>query len=181
MSIKWMVEGVVGPGAACTSQAIFYQIGNVGSALWSLTIAVHTFAILFLRVQVSSIACLLTLIGVWFVTGAIVSIGPALVQNDDQGPFHGPSGPWCWISEEYGGARLGLEYFWVRKSTLVPRCDLTCLQMFFSAFVCLLLSILVFVRPAWDSGCLFSLNVLFSAPSARKHRHVRTVYYVSAR
>lgn len=109
-------------GDTCTAQGIIYQFGNVGSALWSLTIAVHTFALLFLRLQVSDMACFMTFVGVWAMTGSIVAIGPTLVQNQQQGSFHGISGPWCWITEEYAMSRLGLEYFWVSHGTLISQC-----------------------------------------------------------
>lgn len=92
---------------------MIYQLGNVGSALWSLAIATHTFAVLFLRCHVSGMACLTTFVGVWLLIGSIVAVGPAVVQNEMQGPFHGLSGTWCWITDEYQGSKLGLEYFWV--------------------------------------------------------------------
>jgi len=46
------------------------------------------------------------------------------------GPFHGLSGTWCWITDEYQGSKLGLEYFW----------------LFFSAFSSFILYTLVFLR-----------------------------------
>ncbi|KAG8863377.1 hypothetical protein FRB96_008869 [Tulasnella sp. 330] len=130
ISLDWILDGYVHAGTACSAQAIFFQFGNVGSALWSLAIATHTFALLFLRFPVSGMACLVTFVGVWVITAGIVAIGPAVIQNDTQGPFHGLSGTWCWITEEYTGSRLGLEYFW----------------LFFSAFFSFVLYTLVFLR-----------------------------------
>ncbi|KAG9035189.1 hypothetical protein FRB95_011923 [Tulasnella sp. JGI-2019a] len=130
ISLEWIVHDYVYAGNACSAQAIFYQFGNVGSALWSLAIAVHTFALLFLRCDVSGMACLVTFVGVWLLTGSIVAIGPAIVQNETNGPFHGLSGTWCWITQEYNGSRLGLEYFW----------------LFFSAFISFVLYTLAFLR-----------------------------------
>ncbi|KAG8934385.1 hypothetical protein FRC01_003342 [Tulasnella sp. 417] len=132
LSIRWLASNAVLPATAtCTAQGVMHQFGNVGSALWSLAIAMHTFALLFLGVgRVSSWACLSTFVIIWFVTGGIVAIGPVLVEDQDKGPFHGLDGPWCWITEEYTGSKLGLEYFW----------------MFFSAIISFILYTLVFLR-----------------------------------
>ncbi|KAG9050692.1 hypothetical protein FS837_003030 [Tulasnella sp. UAMH 9824] len=132
LSIKWLTSNAVLPATSiCTAQGVMHQFGNVGSALWSLAIAMHTFSLLFLGVgRVSSWACLSTFVIIWFVTGGIVAIGPVLVEDQDKGPFHGLSGPWCWITEEYTGSKLGLEYFW----------------MFFSAIISFILYTLIFLR-----------------------------------
>lgn len=132
LSIRWLTSNAVLPATTtCSAQGVMHQFGNVGSALWSLAIAMHTFSLLFLGVgRVSSWACLSTFVIIWFVTGGIVAIGPVLVEDQDKGPFHGLSGPWCWITEEYTGSKLGLEYFW----------------MFFSAIISFILYALVFLR-----------------------------------
>ncbi|KAG8956307.1 hypothetical protein FRC04_004387 [Tulasnella sp. 424] len=132
LSIRWLSSNAVLPATiTCTAQGVIHQFGNVGSALWSLAIAMHTFALLFLGVgRVSAWACLSTIVCIWFVTAGVVAIGPVLVADQERGPFHGLSGPWCWITEEYTGSRLGLEYFW----------------MFFSAIVSFILCTLVILR-----------------------------------
>ncbi|KAG8987304.1 hypothetical protein FRB90_003418 [Tulasnella sp. 427] len=132
LSIRWLTSNAVLPGTAtCTAQGVMHQFGNVGSALWTLVIAMHTFTLLFLRVgQVTSWTCLSTFVCIWFVTAGIVAIGPVLVESQEKGPFHGLSGPWCWITEKYTGSKLGLEYFWI----------------FFSAIVSFILYSLVFLR-----------------------------------
>ncbi|KAG8958978.1 hypothetical protein FRC03_008564 [Tulasnella sp. 419] len=130
MSIEWIMDAKVRQGSHCSAQAIFFQIGNVGSALWSLTIAAHTFVLLFLQIRISNAVATIIMGAVWALIGLLVIIGPLAIEKEAKGPFHGISGSWCWITDAYPGARIGLEYFW----------------MFFSAFGSFVLYILVFLR-----------------------------------
>jgi hypothetical protein len=120
VNIEWLSSKAVSIGLDCTTQAIAFQFGNVGAAMWSFVIAVHTFVVLFFNRQVPDIACAITLIAVWLITFGIVIIGPVGIQRDERGPFYGITGSWCWITGNYPDARIALEYFWVSMVSLCP-------------------------------------------------------------
>jgi hypothetical protein len=130
LNTRWIAQGGLEVGSYCTAQAVIKQTGNVGTALWSFVIAVHTFDVLFLRWHIADYVCYGTLIGVWAFLGFIVIIGPAVVESRARGPFYGISGYWCWITAAYPVERYALEYLW----------------MFASAGLSFILYFLVFLR-----------------------------------
>ena len=116
LNTRWIARGGIEIGSYCTAQAAIKQTGNVGTALWSFVIAVHTFDVLFLRWHIADYVCYGTLIGVWALLGFIVILGPAVVESRDRGPFYGISGFWCWITPAYPTERYALEYFFMFAS-----------------------------------------------------------------
>jgi hypothetical protein len=101
------------------------QAADVGAALWTLIIAAHTFAILFLQLTIPTFAYWGMLIFGWFAILTIVITGPATLDTAKRGSFcasmtdfffvsahihrchtGGISGYWCWISEGYQTERL---------------------------------------------------------------------------
>jgi hypothetical protein len=130
LNTRWIAQGGIEVGSYCTAQAVIKQTGNVGTALWSFVIAVHTFDVLFLRWHIADYVCYGTLIGVWAFLGFIVILGPAVVESRARGPFYGISGYWCWITSAYPVERYALEY----------------LFMFASAGLSFVLYFLVFLR-----------------------------------
>jgi hypothetical protein len=46
MNIRWVTSHHVAVGRFCTAQAAIKQFANVGAALWSAVIAMHTFRLL---------------------------------------------------------------------------------------------------------------------------------------
>ena len=130
LNTRWIAQGGLEIGSYCTAQAAIKQTGNVGTALWSFVIAVHTFDVLFLRWHIADYICYGTLVGVWAFLGFIVILGPAVVESRERGPFYGISGYWCWITAAYPTERYALEY----------------LFMFASAGLSFVLYFLVFLR-----------------------------------
>ena len=130
LNTRWIAQGGLEVGSFCTAQAVIKQTGNVGTALWSFVIAVHTFDVLFLRWHIADYVCYGTLVGVWAFLGFIVILGPAVVESRARGPFYGITGYWCWITAAYPVERYGLEY----------------LFMFASAGLSFILYFLVFLR-----------------------------------
>ncbi|KZV96278.1 hypothetical protein EXIGLDRAFT_733631 [Exidia glandulosa HHB12029] len=130
LSIRWVAEMGVTTGVSCTAQAAIKNGGNVGTAIWSLVIAMHTFLVLFCGMRPYEPVLYVTLIVVWTLIGLIVVIGPGIVENAARGPYFGISGLWCWITDAYPMQQLLLEYIW----------------MFASAFFSLLLYILVWLK-----------------------------------
>jgi len=127
---RWITQGGVQVGPYCTAQAVIKQTGNVGTALWNVVIAVHTFNVLFFRWHIADYVCYGTLVGVWSLLGLIVILGTAVVETQERGPFYGVSGYWCWITSQYPVERYTLEY----------------LFMFSSAGLSFILYFLVFLR-----------------------------------
>ncbi|CAE6520087.1 unnamed protein product [Rhizoctonia solani] len=48
INFKWAADGNMRPSVACTAQGAVSQVGDLGSAIWSLAIAYYTFSLLFL-------------------------------------------------------------------------------------------------------------------------------------
>lgn len=152
MSIQWVMEHGITLGVPCTAQGAIKNGGNVGTALWSMVIAIHTFCILFLGFRPRDFALYGTLVGVWSLVGFIVVVGPAVVETSARGPYFGIAGIWCWITDPYQNERLLLEYLW----------------MFSSAFISFVLYVLVFLKLRGNivvSGWRIRFRRRSSAPS----------------
>ncbi|KAJ3761828.1 hypothetical protein EV360DRAFT_37049 [Lentinula raphanica] len=127
---RWVNSGAVLLDNYCTAQGVFKQIADVGSALWTIIIAVHTFYLLVLERRTNQFTLVATLIAGWSGIFAIVISGPAVLDTVDRGPFFGISGYWCWISDGYDVPRITLDY----------------LIMFVALFSCLVLHGLIHLR-----------------------------------
>ncbi|KAJ6497820.1 hypothetical protein C8R45DRAFT_984363 [Mycena sanguinolenta] len=130
MNAKWVREMTVSTGDACTLQGILKQTADVATAFWTLVIALHTFALLFLELKQSRFTLLTTLVAGWSGIGAIVIAGQAALNTSEKGPFYGISGYWCWISPQYPTSRITLDYMF----------------MFMAAVFSFLLYTLIFLR-----------------------------------
>ncbi|KDQ17849.1 hypothetical protein BOTBODRAFT_171563 [Botryobasidium botryosum FD-172 SS1] len=110
LNLTWVVRGVVNPGVACTVQAVFKQLGDVGVALSTLVIAVHTFVVLYLK-WTPSTSLLLPLIVVsllWLTDVLMIVISVAIHPA-----YYGPTGYWCWIAIRYRSGQIATEYVWM--------------------------------------------------------------------
>ncbi|CAE6523218.1 unnamed protein product [Rhizoctonia solani] len=123
MNIRWVAARHISIGRFCTAQAAIKQFSNLGAALWSTVIAIHTFRLLFFNAHTSDAACIATLVVVWGGIIAIVIVGPIVVQTTSKGDYFG-------IAEDYPTERLCLEY----------------LFMFISAGISVLVYTMVFFR-----------------------------------
>ncbi|KAG8745585.1 hypothetical protein FRC11_013026 [Ceratobasidium sp. 423] len=114
INFKWAVDGSVHPGKACTAQGGVSQFGDLGSALWSLTISMYTFSLLFL-VQKPPIWLTWTIfVSGWVLIIVLPIIGPYGIQNlETRGEFYGVSGAWCWIGRGYQVERFLYVYMWI--------------------------------------------------------------------
>ncbi|KAJ3857532.1 hypothetical protein EV368DRAFT_30047 [Lentinula lateritia] len=145
---RWVNSGAVLLDKYCTAQGVFKQIADVGTALWTIIIAVHTFYLLVLERKPNQFTLFATLIAGWSGIFAIIISGPAVLDTVDRGPFCelldkisrlncrtnisqvGISGYWCWISDGYEVPRITLDY----------------LIMFVAAFSCFVLHGLIHLR-----------------------------------
>ncbi|QRV79361.1 G protein coupled glucose receptor regulating Gpa2 protein [Ceratobasidium sp. AG-Ba] len=130
MNIRWVAAHHVSIGRFCTAQAAIKQFADVGAAMWSAVIAIHTFRLLFFNSHTSHMLCFTTLVVVWGVIIAIVAIGPTVIESPEKGDYFGIAGYWCWITSGYSIERFALEY----------------LFMFASAFISLFVYTMVFFR-----------------------------------
>ncbi|RDX54293.1 hypothetical protein OH76DRAFT_1398612 [Lentinus brumalis] len=130
MSIRWVNQSAVSYEPYCTVQGVVKHISDVGTAYWSMVIAMNTFWILFLRWQLRRYVLICAVLIGWSAIGAIISAGPAALQRTPTGPFYAISGYWCWISDEYASERITLDY----------------MIMFLSALFSFLMYTLIFLR-----------------------------------
>jgi len=130
INAAWVRHQMVELGTLCMAQGAVKQTSDVGTAIWTLIIAIHTFCILFLEWKIRTYALWATLVFGWSTIFALVMIGPATLNTEQRGSFFGVSGYWCWISEEYEAERVTLDY----------------MIMWSSAFFSFILYTLVFLR-----------------------------------
>ncbi|KAJ7054401.1 hypothetical protein C8F01DRAFT_489397 [Mycena amicta] len=119
MNLNWVTLGGVSEGTFCMVQGAVKQAGNVSAAIWSFTIAVHIFNLLFLRYETSRIASWGILGFGWSFTAIMVLLGPAAIQTEAKGPFFGISGEWCWITKEYRAEQVLLQYLFEAISVVL--------------------------------------------------------------
>jgi hypothetical protein len=109
MNAEWLRLRMVHSGSFCTTQGIslcfivpavrrikvdpgvIKQIADVGTAIWTLSIAFHTFTILFLQWKIRSWVFWTTLVTGWLLIFTLVVVGPLSIQNDFKGPFCVPT------------------------------------------------------------------------------------------
>ncbi|KAG8912218.1 hypothetical protein FRC01_005220 [Tulasnella sp. 417] len=109
LHIRWIYKQKVEGGTAfCSAQGFIKQFASNGVALTTLTIAVHTFAVLFLRWKVPDTK--------WVPLGVISLIWVFLILATSipwatKDHFYDQTGYWCWISPRYGNLQYGLEYY----------------------------------------------------------------------
>ncbi|KAI0827070.1 hypothetical protein BC628DRAFT_1318954 [Trametes gibbosa] len=111
MNGKWAMHRTVVSGPFCRVQGGIKQAGNVAMALWSFTLSLHVFMLLFSRVAITRTLSWLLLFTGWYMIIFIVVIGPAAFETPQRGPYFGPTGFWCWITSEYPRQQFYLEYF----------------------------------------------------------------------
>ncbi|KAJ7497056.1 hypothetical protein FB451DRAFT_964683, partial [Mycena latifolia] len=106
LNARWIRDMAVVVGDVCVLQGVLKQIADVATAFWTLVIAIHTFALLFLELKPGRFVLLTTLIAGWSGIATIVIAGPAALDTAHHGPFYGISGYWCWISPQYTTSRI---------------------------------------------------------------------------
>ncbi|KAH9993339.1 hypothetical protein BJV74DRAFT_884449 [Russula compacta] len=81
VNIRWVVIGSVSAGTLCSFQGGIKQVGNVGAAVWSFSLALHAFLLLFMRIRISTHSKWLTLGLGWSFIIFVVAIGPLAIQK----------------------------------------------------------------------------------------------------
>ncbi|KAI0264051.1 hypothetical protein BGY98DRAFT_1181975 [Russula aff. rugulosa BPL654] len=108
LDVRWAHNGIVTTGHYCTAQGIIQQIGEVGVALITLLLAVHTFVAALWQVGLHArgVALGMVCLACLFIT-LWVAIGADVHKN-----YETPTPYWCWISPKSRGG-LGGEYIWL--------------------------------------------------------------------
>jgi len=109
LNARWAHNGIVTTGPFCTAQGIISQFGEVGVALITLLLTVHTFiaAVWEVGLKARGIAFGLVCLTCVFLV-LWVAIGPDIHKH-----YETPTPYWCWISPKFPGERLGGEYIWL--------------------------------------------------------------------
>ncbi|KAJ5634059.1 Glucose receptor Git3 N-terminal [Penicillium herquei] len=108
--LQWIVTNKIKSGTAgCFLQGLWLQIGDPGSGLFVLAIAIHTFLLVVWGRKMSYKVFVGFVCGVWLFIAVIVIIPLAKYGAD----VFVPSGAWCWINEDYEAVRLWTHYIWI--------------------------------------------------------------------
>ncbi|KAJ5915569.1 hypothetical protein N7466_011502 [Penicillium verhagenii] len=108
--LKWIATDKIKSGtAACFLQGLWLQIGDPGSGLFVLAIAIHTFLLVVWGRKMSYRTFIMFVCGVWAFIAVIVIIPIAKYGAD----VFVPSGAWCWINADYETVRLWTHYIWI--------------------------------------------------------------------
>jgi hypothetical protein len=92
------------------------QWSQVGTAIFSLVIAAHTFSQLVLRRQWSDLTCHIILITSWSLLLLNSCFGYYIFANPEKSPSHGITGYWCGIAPAYPTERYASEYLFMLVS-----------------------------------------------------------------
>ena len=110
ISFYWIAkDAILAPTHACTGQGFLLHFGDVASAFFVLSIAVHTYATAAQnkRIRYSKFAIA---IGVtWLLALFLTVLGLALHGRR----YFVRAGGWCWVSNDYETERLALHYVWL--------------------------------------------------------------------
>ncbi|KAH9040682.1 hypothetical protein EDB85DRAFT_2083550 [Lactarius pseudohatsudake] len=109
LDVRWAHNGIVTVGPYCTAQGIVQQSGELGVALITLILTVHTFVVALWKVGIGArrfafgiVALASLFVALW------VGIGNGIHKD-----LEAPTPYWCWIGPEYGTERLAGEYIWL--------------------------------------------------------------------
>ncbi|KAF8258920.1 hypothetical protein EI94DRAFT_1618955 [Lactarius quietus] len=111
LNIRWAHNGIVTTGSYCTAQGIIQQIGELGVALITLILTIHTFVVALWNVgsRARHLAFGIVSLATLFIT-FWVGFGNGTHKN-----FETPTPYWCWVgpSSKFKLERLAGEYVWM--------------------------------------------------------------------
>ncbi|PFH54777.1 hypothetical protein AMATHDRAFT_52684 [Amanita thiersii Skay4041] len=116
INIKWVKDATVLAGPLCTAQGILKQVGDVGVALTTTVIAIHTVCVLAFLWHPPHKIVAMSILFIWTFISLAVGLGVASHRSQ---PYYGPTQYWCWITSSFDAERLWLEYFWMYLAAFV--------------------------------------------------------------
>ncbi|KAH9968849.1 hypothetical protein BC827DRAFT_1166129 [Russula dissimulans] len=112
MNLKWSFDGSVSPGSFCTAQGLIKQLADVGTALSAGNVAIYTFSTLIFRLRhdTNVSRAVIIVAGIWIaiILDVVINVG---VNGASR--FYGPTGPWCWITQEFKVQRTVGDFLWM--------------------------------------------------------------------
>ncbi|KAI9463566.1 hypothetical protein BJY52DRAFT_1184586 [Lactarius psammicola] len=109
LDVRWAHDGIVTVGPYCTAQGAIQQSGELGVALITLILTVHSFVVALWDVGTRARYFAFGIVALASLFVALsVGIGNGVHKN-----FETPTSYWCWIGPEYGSERLAGEYVWL--------------------------------------------------------------------
>ncbi|KAI1759560.1 G protein-coupled glucose receptor regulating Gpa2-domain-containing protein [Hypoxylon sp. FL1150] len=110
ISFHWAGERqIIGPKGTCFTQGWLIQLGDVASAFFVLSIAIHTTYQVILSRTLSYKTFTACICGTWAFAVTLTSLAPIIGGRY----VFERAGSWCWISTEHEGLRLSLHYIWI--------------------------------------------------------------------
>jgi hypothetical protein len=110
ISFYWIAQdAILAPTHACTSQGFLLHFGDVASAFFVFSIAVHTCATAALGKRISYSKFTIGIGVTWFFALFLTIIGLALHGER----YFVRAGAWCWVSDDYETERLFCHYLWL--------------------------------------------------------------------
>ncbi|KAF8524022.1 hypothetical protein JB92DRAFT_1497717 [Gautieria morchelliformis] len=94
IQVKWAAERRLVEGTTCAIQAATLVMGDLGSAVWSCVIAIHTFSALALQRQWSRKVIVSTVVTGWTLVISLTAFGPLVLTNKSNGSFFAIAGTW---------------------------------------------------------------------------------------
>ncbi|KZP09515.1 hypothetical protein FIBSPDRAFT_681977, partial [Athelia psychrophila] len=111
LDLGWIQGGKIQVGNYCTAQGTIQQIGETGSALATLAIAIYSvFAVLWGKLSGNFVAAYLVVGFTWIFVALLVAIGVTTPGSDH---YETPDGFWCWIGRKHSIDRYLGEYVWM--------------------------------------------------------------------
>ncbi|KAK1998616.1 integral membrane protein [Colletotrichum falcatum] len=115
LSVIWLVkDGIFSNSPECWVQGWFVSTGNVASAAFVATVAVHTYLTLVRGIAISSMVFYSAIILMWLFAILISVLGVIITNNGARaGGYFVRDGAWCWINTKYESLRLVLNFIWL--------------------------------------------------------------------
>ncbi|KAF6745199.1 hypothetical protein DFP72DRAFT_1091817 [Ephemerocybe angulata] len=110
MTVRWIKEGtVLSPTAFCTTQGMVQLLGTNIIDWSTLAITIQTWVLLVVQWNAPKHFATYLTLGVWAIVVLIVGTTVGLRGLD----IIGPTGWWCWITEDHKVERITSTYLWM--------------------------------------------------------------------
>ncbi|OGM41429.1 G protein-coupled receptor GprD [Aspergillus bombycis] len=111
LCLHWVSRGnVYFPSAACVLQGWWIQVGDPGSGLFIMAIAMHTGAVVLRGRQLPHRTFVCCVVGLWVF---IIVLGVIPVGLFGSKTFVISEAGWCWLGPEHETERLWVHYLWI--------------------------------------------------------------------
>ena len=110
LNAEWLRRNAIEVGtSSCWAQGWFVSTGDLSSGLFTLAIAIHSYADIVHDYRLGNRTFLAAIGSLWIFNYLLAIIGVVLHPVD----VYVRAGAWCWLNNEYSSERLWLHYFWI--------------------------------------------------------------------